>query len=215
MLLRNFVNGHNLSSGEPTFVQVIQIKEGFSSGRAKNCMVMISDGIHCMDVMLSPHLIELVSKGSITIFSIILISDAAMMDTATGIGCVVLQMAVVHNASDVIEEPIYMKKRKVRVLSSVDESNQKKVRLHDAKTYFFDYLHNTLISATEEALGKFTTSNVTMCDNCNSLPCDWTEHGPGILQYLSDEHVGQYIDGDRQLYDEYDEGHDVVTNKNI
>jgi hypothetical protein len=45
-----------------------------------------------------------------------------------------------------------------------------------------------------------------MFENCNSLPCDWTERGPGILQYLSNEYVGQYIDDDGHLYDEFAEG---------
>jgi hypothetical protein len=67
-VVEKFANGRSLSNGEAASVQVIQIKEGFSSGRAKKCMVTISDGIHCMDVMLSPHLIELVSKGSMRLF---------------------------------------------------------------------------------------------------------------------------------------------------
>jgi hypothetical protein len=178
-------------------------------------MVTISDSIHCMDVMLSPNLIELVSKGSMKLFSIISISNAAVMDTATSVSCIMLQMAVKHNVSDVIGEPIYMKKRKVRVSSSMDEFNQKKVRLHDAKTNFIDHIHNVPISATDQALDKSTTFKMLMCENCNSLPRDWIEHGPGILQYLSNEYVSRYIDEDGQLYDEYAEGRDVVTNKNI
>jgi hypothetical protein len=94
-----------------------------------------------------------------------------------------------------------MKKRKVGVLSSVGECYQKKVRLHDAKTNFIDHVHNAPISATDH-----TTSKMLMFENCNSLPCDWTERGPGILQYLSNEYVGQYIDDDGHLYDEFAEG---------
>ncbi len=95
-VVEKFANGRNLSNGEAACVQVIQIMEGYSRGRTKNCSVTISDGIHCMDVMLSPHLIELASKGSVTLFTIISISNASVMETATGVGCIVLQMEVKH-----------------------------------------------------------------------------------------------------------------------
>jgi hypothetical protein len=49
-------------------------------------------------------------------------------------------MEVKCNASDVIGEPIYMKKRKDVVSSSVGESMEKKVRLHDAKNDFLEWL---------------------------------------------------------------------------
>ncbi len=210
-VVERFANGRNLSNGEAACVQVIQIMKGYSRSRTKKCTVTISDGIHCMDVMLSPHLIELVPKGTLTLYTIISINNAAVMDTATGVGCVVLQMEVQHNASDVIGEPIYMKKWVAGVSSSVGESVEKKLRLHDAKTAFMEHLQTAPINETYQTSDK----SISVCKNCNNSPCDWIEHGPGILQYLSDEYVGQYINGDGQLYDEFAEGRDVVTNKNI
>jgi hypothetical protein len=205
-VVEKFSNGHNLSNGEAACVQVIQIMEGYSRGRKKNCTVTISDGTHCMDVMLSPHLIDLVSKGSVALFSIISIINASGMETATGVGCIMLQMEVKRNASDVIGEPIYLKKRKDIVSSSVGELMEKKVRLHDAKNDFLDNLHTVPISAIGKTLNTSTTTTMSMCEHCNNSPCDWTEHGPGILQYLSDEYVGRFIDNDGQIYEEFAEG---------
>jgi hypothetical protein len=213
-VVEKFANGHNLSNGKAACVQVIQIMKGYSRGRSKNCSVTISDGIHCMDVMLSSHLIELVSKGGVTLFTIISISNASVMKAATGVGCIMLQMEVKRNVTDVIGEPIYLKKRKDIVSSSVGESMEKKVRLHDAKNDFLN-LHTVPISAIGKTLDTSTTNTTSMCEHCNNSPCDWTEHGPGILQYLSDEYVGQFIDDDGQIYEEFAEGRDVVTNKNI
>jgi hypothetical protein len=214
-VVEKFANCCNLSNGEAACVQVIQIMEGYSRGRTKKCTVTISDGIHCMDVMLSPHLIELVSKGSVTLFTIISISNASVMKTATSVGCIVLQMEIKRNTSDVIGEPIYLKKRKDILSSSMGESMEKKVRLHDAKNDFLDNLHTVLISAIGKTLNTSTTTTTLMCEHCNNSPCDWTEHGPGILQYLSDEYVGRFIDDDGQIYEEFAEGRNVVTNKNI
>jgi hypothetical protein len=122
-----------------------------------------------------------VSKGTLTLYTVISIRNAAVMDTATGVGCVVLQMKVQHNASDVIGEPIYMKKWVAGVSSSVGESVEKKLRLHDAKSAFMEHLQTAPINETCQTSDK----SISVCENCSNLPCDWTEHGPGILQYLS------------------------------
>jgi hypothetical protein len=54
------------------------------------------------------------------------------------------------------------------------------------------------IERNEELLnnlsGDGTVENMeeyVACENCNNKPCDWTEHGPRIIQHIANEYAGK------------------------
>ena len=197
-------------------VQVLEISWLLSNNGRNRCSVTVSDGEHLMECFLAPSFHSLVRSEALKKYTVVSVGYVISSCISDRISFILNDVVVVQDLDDVIQEPILYEKVVRGVLS--DSSNQLNSIASISTRRKFQAQHEHYCSANrkEDEVGREQTGDsFVLCENCHNKPCLWVQYGPGIVDHLSNDYVGRYVDSDGNLVDEPNETCTIITNKQL
>ncbi len=202
----NLISG-SIPSDSPYFFQIINVGNGRSLTGRKIIEVTLSDGVTCVNCFVAPQVFHVFDDGTCTKYDVVKVHNFVCNAVDDGYKIVVLQMSHHFRQQDVIGDPNHFKKKQKQSLKATAPGRQnvkRKPLLLTEDNY-----------KQESAVVAESQSNIfTRCENCNELPCEWTEFGPTILQHIENEYMGRYVDEKGNVVDE-DDAYDIIGNKQL
>ncbi len=161
----------------------------------------------CVNCFLAPQLFYLVDCGSCTKYDIINVGNLVCNAVEDGYKIILLQMSKHSMRNEVIGDPSFLKMNLKRPLKETTAGSQS-VKLWQLLMLNDENEMEASVSSVNQS------SSFVGCENCNQLPCEWTENGPSILQHIENEYLGRYVDEKGNIVDEKD-GVDIIGNKQL
>ena len=201
------VNGSIPCDDSHYILQIVHIGNGQSQSGRNTKEVTVSDGVTCVNCFLAPQLFYLFDECLCTKYDVVKVGNFVCNAVEDGYKIIILQMSKHSIMDEVIGDPCVLKVKQKRPLKETAPGTQNVKRQQLLRKN--DDVDN------EASVAKLNQSSTYVgCENCNQLPCEWSEYGPSILQHIENEYLGWYVDDKGNVVDEKD-GCNVIGNKQL
>jgi hypothetical protein len=199
-----FLGSHPSHDGH-YIMQIILIQTRVLHIGCNQIILTSSDGEHCIDCLVAPHLFPLFDGCKV--YMVVEVGKCNFTSVSAEVKVILVDMLVKSVLDDVIGEPCYIREMKKR---SLEECN---IDVRNSKEKVVSLMEDKLkCPPVDEAALPEKESG---CDNCNQQPCEWTDHGPSIIDMINHEYVGRYVDADGNVLEASDGVHGIIGNKQL
>jgi hypothetical protein len=201
------VNGSIPCDYSHYILQIIHIGNGQSQSGRKTQEVTVLDGVTCVNCVLAPQLFHLLDECLCTKYDVVMVGNFVCKAVEDGYKIVLLHMSKHSIMDELIGKPCFLKVEQKHPLKETAPGIQN-VKRQQILMKNDDVDNEALVASVNQS------STYVGCENCNQLPCEWSEYGPSILQHIENEYLGWYVDDKGNVVDEKD-GCNVIGNKQL